>query len=154
MDVRVGLYRKLSAKELILLNCGVGEDSWESLNCKEIKPVSPKENQPSIFIGRTDAEVPILWPPDGKSWLIWKDPDGGKDWGQEDNGMTEDEMVEWHHWLNADEFEHEFLSSRSKVIIPFKCSHSFSHLLPVLLAKNSQLNYSPVAASDKQIWLT
>ena len=90
----------------------------------------------------------------GHHRLIEKDPDPGKDRRQEYKGTTEDEMVEWHHWLNADEFEHEFLSSRSKVIIPFKCSHSFSHLLPVLLAKNSQLNYSPVAASDKEIWLT
>ena len=76
------------------------------LDCKEIQPVHPKGNQSWIFIGRTDAkaETPILWPPDVKSWLIWKDPDAGKDWGQE-KGMTEDEMVEWHHWLNGHEFE-------------------------------------------------
>ena len=78
MDVRVGLWRKLSTKKLILLNCGVGEDSWESLDCKEIQPVHPTVNQSWIFIGRTDAEAPILWPPDAKSWLIWKDPDLGK----------------------------------------------------------------------------
>ena len=67
-------------------------------------PTSP---QSWIFIGRTDAEVetPILWPPDAKSWLIWKDPDAGKDWGQEEKGMTVDEMVGWHHWLNGHEFE-------------------------------------------------
>ena len=61
-----------------------------------------------MFIGRTDveAETPILWLPDGKSWLIWKDPDSGKDWGQEEKEMTEDEMVGWHHWLNAHEFQH------------------------------------------------
>ena len=66
-----------------------------SLDCKEIEIVSPKGNQPWIFIGRTDveAETSILWPPDAKSWLIWKDPDAGKDWGQEEKGMTEDEMV-------------------------------------------------------------
>ena len=85
MDVRVGLWRK-STIELMLLNCGVGENSWESLKCKEIQPVHPKGNQSWVFIGRTDveAETPILWPPDGKSWLIGKDPDAGKDWMQDD----------------------------------------------------------------------
>ena len=78
MDVRVGLWRKLSTKELMLLNCGVGEDSWESLG---LQPVHPKGNQSWVSIGRTDveAETPIFWPPDAKSWLIWKDPDVGKD---------------------------------------------------------------------------
>ena len=86
----------------MLLNCGVGEDSWESLNCKEIQPVHPEGNQSWIFIGRTDAkaETPILWPPDAKNWFIWKDPDAGKDWRQE-KGTTEDETVGWHHWLNG-----------------------------------------------------
>ena len=71
------------------------------LDCKEIKPVSPKGNLSWIFIGRTDAEAeaPILWPPDGKNWLIEKDPDAGKDWGQEEKETTEDEMVGWHHRL-------------------------------------------------------
>ena len=84
------------------------EKTLESpLDCKEIQPVHPKGNQPWTFIGRTDAEAetPILWPPDGKSWLIGKDPDAGKDWGQEEKGKTEDEMVGWHHQLNAHEFE-------------------------------------------------
>ena len=74
----------------------VFEKTLESpLDCKEIKPVNPKENQPLIFIGRTDAEAEaaILWPPDEKSWLIGKDPDAGKDWGQEEKGTAEDEMV-------------------------------------------------------------
>ena len=77
------------------------------LDCKEIQPVHPKGDQSWVFIGRTDveAETPILCPPDAKSWLIWKDPDAGKDWGREEKEMTEDEMVEWHHWLNGDEFE-------------------------------------------------
>ena len=77
------------------------------LDCKEIKPVHPKEDQSWMFIGRTaaEAEAPILWPPDVKNWLIWKDPDAGKDWGQEEKGMTVDEMVGWHHWLNGHEFE-------------------------------------------------
>ena len=75
------------------------------LDCKEIQPVYPKGDQSWVFIGRTDveAETPILWPPDVKSWLIWKDPDAGKDWGQE-KGMTEDEMVGWHHRLNGHRF--------------------------------------------------
>ena len=74
---------------------------------KEIQPVHPKGNQSWIFIGRTDvkAETPLFWPPDAKNWLIWKDPDAGKDWRQEEKGMTEDEMVGWDHWLNRHEFE-------------------------------------------------
>ena len=77
------------------------------MDCKEIKLVHPKGNQSWVFIGRTDveAEPPILWPPYGNSWLFWKDPDAGKDWRQEEKGMTEDEMVGWHHWLNGHEFE-------------------------------------------------
>ena len=77
------------------------------LECKEIQPVHPKGDQSWIFIGRTDAEVeaPILWPPDVKSWLIGKDPDTGKDWGQEEKGTTEDEMVGWPHQLIGHEFE-------------------------------------------------
>ena len=72
-----------------------------------IKSVNPNWNQSWIFIGKTDAETeaPILWPPDVKSWLIRKDPDAGKDWRQEEKGMTEDEMVGWHHWLSGHEFE-------------------------------------------------
>ena len=82
------------------------EKTLESpLNCKEIKPVNPKGNQPWIFIGRIDAEAPILWPPDVKSQLIWKDPDAGKDWRQEEKGTTEDERVGWHHQCNGHEFE-------------------------------------------------
>ena len=102
MDVRVGLQRKLSAKALILLNCGVGEDSWESLGRKEIQAVHPKGDQSWVFIGRTDAEgeTPVIWPPDGKNWLIGKETDVGKDWKLE-KGMTEDEMVRWHHQLDS-----------------------------------------------------
>ena len=76
------------------------------LDCKEIKPVNPKGNQPWIFIGRTDAEAeaPILWPPDAKSWLVRGDPDAGKDWGQEEKRATENEMVGWYHGLNGHEF--------------------------------------------------
>ena len=84
------------------------ENTLESpLDCKEIQPVHPKGNQPWISIGRTDAEVdaPILWPPDVKNWLSGKDPAAGKDWRQVEEGMTEDEMVGWHHWLKGHEFE-------------------------------------------------
>ena len=75
-------------------------------DCKEIQPVYPKGDQSWVFTGRTDteAETPILWPPEVKSWLIGKDPDAGKDSGQEEKGMTDDEMVGWHHWLNGHEF--------------------------------------------------
>ena len=84
------------------------EKTLESpLDCKEIKPVNPKGNQSWIFNGRTDAEAetPILWPPDEKSWLTGKDSDAGRDWGQEEKGTTKDEMVGWHHQLNRHEFE-------------------------------------------------
>ena len=85
---------------------------WEKtlkspLDSKEIKPVNPKGNQPLILIERTDAETetPILWPPDAKNWLTWRDPDAGKDWEQEEDGSTEDKVVGRHHWLNGHEFE-------------------------------------------------
>ena len=84
------------------------EKTLESpLDSKEIQPVHRKGNQSWVFIARTDAEAetPILWLPDVKNWLIWKDPEAGKDWKQEEKGMPEDEMVEWHHWLNRCEFE-------------------------------------------------
>ena len=84
------------------------EKTLESpLDCKKIQPVHPKGNQSWIFIGRTyaEAETPILWPPGVKNWLIWKDPDVGKDWRQEEKGKTEDEMVGWHHRLSGHEFE-------------------------------------------------
>ena len=76
------------------------------LDCKEIQPVHPKGNQSWIFTGKTDdeAETPTLWQPDARNWLIIKDPDAGKDWRQEEKGMTEDEMVGWHHRLNGHEF--------------------------------------------------
>ena len=96
--------KKTCTEELMLWNCGVGEDSWESLG---LQPVSPKGNESWIFIGRTDAEAetPILWPSDEKDWLTGKDPDAGKDWRWEEKGMTEDEMVGWYHQLNGHEFE-------------------------------------------------
>ena len=84
------------------------EKTLESpLDCKEIQPVHPKGDQSWVFIRRTDAEAEtlILWPPHVKSWLIGKDPDAGRDWGQEDKGITEDEMAGWHHQLDAHEFQ-------------------------------------------------
>ena len=84
------------------------EKTLESpLDCKEIWPVHPKGDQSWVFIGRTDAEAetPIFWPPHAKCWLIGKDPDSGRDWGQEEKGTTEDEMAGWHHWLNGHESE-------------------------------------------------
>ena len=78
----------------------------KTLESKKVQPVHTKGNQSWIFIGRTDteAETPILWPPDAKSWLIWKDSYVGKDWWQEEKGMTKDEMVGWHHWYNGHGF--------------------------------------------------
>ena len=84
------------------------EKTLESpVDCKEIQPVHPKGNQSWIFFGRTDAEAktPVLWPSDAKNWLFGKDPDAGKDWRQEEKGMTEDEMVGRHHHLYGHEFE-------------------------------------------------
>ena len=97
------------------------------LDSKEIKPAKPKGNQPWIFTGKTDAEaeVPILWPPDAKSWLIGKDPDAGRDWGQDEKGMTEDEMVGWHHWLSGHESEKTLGDSKGQGSLA--CCHSWDH---------------------------
>ena len=106
MDGRVGLWRKLSAKELMFLNCGVGEDSWESLGLQE-DPTGPFWRRPVLGIhwkdgcwGRNSSTLEFHV----KSWLIGKDPDAGRDWGQEEKGTTEDEMAGWHHWLDGHEF--------------------------------------------------
>ena len=106
MDVRVGLWRRLSAEELMLLNCGV-EDSWESLGLQE-DPISLFWRRSAWdFFGRNNAkaETPVLWPLRVKSWLIGKDSDAGRYWGQEEKGMTEDEMAGWHHRLDECESE-------------------------------------------------
>ena len=92
----------------MLLNCGAGEDSWESLGLQGDPPLVHSEgDQPWDFFGRNDAkaETPILWPPHAKSWLIGKDSDAGRDWEQEKKGTTEDEMAGWHHWLDGCESE-------------------------------------------------
>ena len=96
------------------------EKSLESpLDCKEIQPVHPKGDQSWVFTGRSDveAETPILWPPDAKSWLIGKDPDAGKDWRWEEKGTTEDEMFGWHHWLNG----HAAAAAKSHHLFPTLC---------------------------------
>ena len=111
MDFPVVMYRcesctieKAKHWRIDASNCGVGEDFWSPLDCKEIQAVNLKGNQSWIFIGRTDAEAPTFWPPDAKIWLIWNEPDADKDWRQEEKGTTEDEMVGWHHWLNGHGF--------------------------------------------------
>ena len=104
------------------------EKTLESpLDCKEIQPGSPKGNQFWIFIGRTDveAETPILGPPHAKSRLTGKDSDAGRDWGQEEKGMTEDEMVGWHHWLNGHEFEQTLGDSEGQGSLV--CCSSWDH---------------------------
>ena len=123
MDVRVGLWRKLSTEELMLLNCGVAEDSWESLGLQG-DPPSPFQKRSALgvlcfcffnlilffnftifywlcHINHAKAETPVLWPHHEKSWLIGKDSDAGRDWGQEEKGTTEYEMAGWHHWLDG-----------------------------------------------------
>ena len=107
MDVRVGLWRRLSAEELMLLNCGVGEDSWESLGLQGDPTIHSEGDQPWDFFGRNDAkaETPVLWPPHAKSWLIWNDSDAGRDWRQEVKGTIEDEMAGGRHWLDGHESE-------------------------------------------------
>ena len=122
-DVQVGFRKGRGTRDQIANICWIIEKATEfrknidfcfidyakafvcPLDCKEIQPVSPKGNQSWIFIGRTDAEAPILWPPDAKKWLNWKDPDAGKDWGQKEKGNTGDEMVGWHHQLDGHDFE-------------------------------------------------
>ena len=107
MDVRVGLWRKLSAEELSLWTVVLEKTLESPLDCKEIQPVHSKGDLSWVFFGRNDAraETPVLWPPHAKSWLIGKDSDAGRDWGQEGKGTTEDEMVGWHYRLNGHEFE-------------------------------------------------
>ena len=128
------------------------EKTLESpLDCKEIQPVHPKGNQSWIFIGRTDAEAKtsIFWPPDVKNWLIWKDPDAGTDWRQEEKGTTEDEMVGWHHRLN----EHAAAAAKSlqscpTLCDPIDCSPSGSPVPGILQARILE----QVAISSSNAW--
>ena len=105
MDVRVGLWRNWVPKNWCFWTVVLEKTLENPLDCKETQPVHPKGDQFWVFIGRTDveAETPILWPPDAKSWLIRKDPDAVKDWGQEEKWVTEDEVAGWHHWLSGHE---------------------------------------------------
>ena len=106
MGVRVGLWRKLSTEEFWTAFELWLEKTHESpLDCQKIQPVHSKGDQSWVFFGRTDAKAPILWPSHEKNWLIGKDPDAWKDWRQKKKGMTEYEIVGWHHWLNGHEFE-------------------------------------------------
>ena len=107
MDVRVGLWRRLSAKEWCFWTVVLEKTLESPLDCKEIQAVHSEGDQPWVLFGRNDAEAEteILWPPHAKSWLIGKDSDAGKNWGQEEKGTTEDEMVGWHHWLDGNESE-------------------------------------------------
>ena len=101
------IIKKLRKDKSIILNCGVGEDSWKSHGLPADQSSQSNENKSWIFVGRADVDVetPILWPPDANNWLTGRNPDAGKDWRQEVKGMTEDEMVRWHHQLNRHEFE-------------------------------------------------
>ena len=117
MDVKVG--KKAERQRIVVL-----KKILESpLDSKEIQLVHPKGNQSWIVIGRTDAEaeIPILWPPNVKNWLICKDPDIGKDWRREEE-TTEDEMVEWHHWLNGHE-----LSTLQELVMDREAWHAAVH---------------------------
>ena len=107
MDVRVGHKESWAPKNWCFWTVVLEKTLESPLDCKEVQPVHPKGDQSWVFIGRTDAEgeTPILWPPDAKNWLIWKDPDVGRDWRWEEKGMTKGEMVGWNHWLTGYEFE-------------------------------------------------
>ena len=127
IDVRVGLWRKLSTEELMLLNCGVGETLESPLACKEIQPVHSEGDQPWDFFGGNDAEAetPVLWPPHAKSWLIGKDSAAGRDWGQEEKGTTEDKMGGWHYWLDG--WESEWTPGVGDGQVGLACCDSWGH---------------------------
>ena len=107
MDVRVGLWRRLSTEELMFWTVVLEKTFDNPMDCKEIQPVHSKGDQSWVFFGRNDAkaETSVLWPPHVKNWLIGKDSDAGRDWGQEEKATTEDEMAGWHHGLNGHESE-------------------------------------------------
>ena len=124
----------------MLLNCGVEEDSWESLECKEIKSVNPEGNQSWIFIGRTDAEAeaPILWPSDEKNWLTGKDPDAAKDWRWE-KGTTEDEMVD-----GISDFMDMSLSKLQELVMNREAWHAVVRGVPKSRTMTEQLNWTDI----------
>ena len=131
MDVsRVGYKESWAPKNWCFWTVVLDKTLEIPLDCREIKPVSPKGNQSWIFIGRTDAEAeaPVLWPPDVKNWLLGKGPDAGKDWRQEEKGTTEDEMFGWHHWLNGHDFEQalEVGDGQGSLVCYSPCGHEKS----------------------------
>ena len=105
VGVSVGPYRRLSTEELMLSNCCAGENSWESLGQQGDQTSQRKSTLNTLERTDVEDEAPILWPPDVKHQLIGKDPDAGKDWRQEENGMAEEKIVRWHHWLSGHDFE-------------------------------------------------
>ena len=129
----------------------VAEQTRSPLDCKEIKPVNPKENQSWIFIGRTDAEAeaPILWLPEAKSQLIIEDPDAGKDWRQEEKGKTEDEMVGWHHPLDGHEFDQAQRVGNGQGSLA--CCSPWDHKES---DTTEQLNWTEAGQGDYDIFLT
>ena len=147
MDVRVGLQRKLSTENWCFWTVVLGKTLESLLDCKEIKPVNPKGNQPWMFIERIDeADTPTLWPSDVKSQLTEKDPDAGKDWRQEEKGMTEDEMVGWHYWL--DEHESEQTVGNGEGQGSLVCWSSWGHRVGHDWATELEPNNSCVCVSD------
>ena len=124
MDVRLAFRESWALKNWCFWTVMLEKTLKSSLDFKEIQPVHPKENQSWIFIGRTDveADAPILWPPDAKNWLIWKDPDPGKDWSGEEKGSTEDEIVRWLHWLNG-----RSLSKLQELVLDREAWHAAVH---------------------------
>ena len=132
------------------------EKTLESpLGCKEIQPVHPKGDQSWVFIGRTDveAEAPVIWPPHAKSWLAGKHPDAGKDWGQEEKGMTEDEMVGWHHWLDEHEFDQApgVADGQGSLVCfsPWGCKESY---MTELLTELNWMNKKEINKQTKRIY--
>ena len=119
------------------------------LDSKEIKPENPKGNQPWIFIERTAAEAPILWPPDGKSSLIGRDPDDGKDWRQEEKEVTEGEMVGWHHWLSGQEFEQTPADGEGKGSLV--CCDPWSRKESAVVTQQQQRQWS-IKCRSKLFW--
>ena len=122
MDVRLDYNESWAPKNQCFLTVILEKTLETPLDSKEIQPVHRKGNQSWIFIEKTDAETPILQPPNAKNWLIWKDPDAGKDWRQEEKGTTEDEMVGWHHQLNGRE-----LSRIQELVINREAWHAAVH---------------------------
>ena len=133
----------------MLLNCGVGEDSWESLGLQGDLPVHPKGDQSWIFTGRTDAEAEtlILWPSDGKNWLLGKDTDAGKDWRWE-KGTTKDEMFGWHHWRDGHEFVYAPGIGNGQGSLA--CCSQWG---PKELEMTERLNWSTIISYVKQLFL-